>query len=89
MFGRLPPLRRRSERLEKLKTVTLEGFNQQNSLRGLTIRRTPDGYPLELVGNFGVEGKIEAQRVRIELEPGLPDRIADSLYSPPMVIGAS
>jgi hypothetical protein len=64
--------------LERIKDVRLEGFNCQNVLSGISIARQRETYDLDLEGIYGVAGKIRAEAMRIELEPGGPPK---SLFS--------
>jgi len=50
----------------------LEGFNNQNVLSGLTVKKNPGGYELVLEGIFGVDGTIYSKQLRVALEPGVP-----------------
>jgi hypothetical protein len=63
-----------------LKNLHLDYFNGQNVIFGLDLKQTREGYELTLEGCHGVEGTLTADRVRIEIEPGLP---ADSHYREP------
>jgi len=58
--------------LEGTQDIKLEGFNQQNVLSGIALERTSGGYELTLEEGYGVGGKIRADHLRIELEPGKP-----------------
>jgi hypothetical protein len=63
--------------LEGLKNLHLDYFNGQNVISGLDLKQTTDGYELTLEGCHGVEGTLTADRIRVEIEPGLP---TDSQY---------
>jgi hypothetical protein len=63
--------------LEGLRNLHLDYFNGQNVISGLDLKQTPEGYELALEGFHGVEGMLTADRIRIEIEPGLP---TDSQY---------
>jgi hypothetical protein len=63
--------------LEGLKNLHLDYFNGQNVISGLDLKQTTEGYELTLEGCHGVEGTLTADRIRIEIEPGLP---TDSQY---------
>ena len=55
----------------------LDEFNLQNVIWGLLLKQKAEGYELTLYGCYGIQGTITADRIFIELEPGLP---ADSQY---------
>jgi len=63
--------------LEGIVDATVEGFNRQNVLNGLSFDRTAEGFRLVLEGSHGANATLNAERVQIELQPGIPD---DSLY---------
>jgi hypothetical protein len=63
--------------LEDLKTVQLQAFNHQNALSELALMRTEEGFQLLLEPSYGAEGSLTAERIRIEIEPGIP---LDSQY---------
>jgi hypothetical protein len=63
--------------LEGLKNLNLDYFNGQNVISGLDLKQTTDGYELTLEGCHGVEGTLTTDRIRIEIETGLP---TDSQY---------
>ena len=58
--------------LEDISDSELDEFNHQNVLSDLTLTKDPNGYKLELGSCFGLNGRITARSVRIELEPGMP-----------------
>lgn len=59
--------------LTDLLAVEVDGFNHQNALMDLTIKRGLDtSYRLELDGAYGVSGVIEGRHMEIELKPGIP-----------------
>lgn len=58
--------------LEGLKTTKLQGFNHQNVVSEVTLARTEEGFQLSLEPCYGVEGSLTAERIRIEIEPGVP-----------------
>ena len=58
--------------LEGVSTVQLDGFNNQNVISGLGLEKRDDGYELKLYGCYGVEGWLVSNRVRLVLEPGIP-----------------
>jgi hypothetical protein len=60
--------------LEGIQTVQFAGFNHQNVISGLSLEETAAGYRLTLHPCFGAQGTIEAERVRITIEPGPPER---------------
>jgi hypothetical protein len=49
--------------------LELTDWNHQNVLAGLSVLATPEGYSLVLNGNYGVDGVIIAQKVKIGIEP--------------------
>jgi hypothetical protein len=63
--------------LEGIDALSLEGFNHQNVISALVLRKADDIYELVLGGCYGVEGRIKAANVRIAFEPGIPP---DSVY---------
>ena len=58
--------------LEGTLNIKLEGFNHQNVISGLSLDATASGYRLILHPCFGAEGMLEAERVRIKIQPGVP-----------------
>jgi hypothetical protein len=52
--------------------VELQGFNHQNVLSDLNIAKEDGGYSLVLYECYGVGGRISAEGLSIEIEPGLP-----------------
>jgi hypothetical protein len=63
--------------LEGLKTTRLQGFNNQNVVSEVMLVRTEEGLQLSLEPCYGAEGSLTAERIRIEIEPGIPP---DSQY---------
>jgi uncharacterized protein (DUF433 family) len=63
--------------LERIRDLSLEGFNSQNVLNGISLARGPDYYELVLEEIHGVAGKFQADVMRIELDPGMP---SESIY---------
>ena len=56
-----------------LTALEIADFNGQNALMGLTIERGLDGgFRLELDPAYGLSGTIEARRLEISFEPGIP-----------------
>jgi hypothetical protein len=55
----------------------LEDFSAQNVISELLLKQKAEGYELTLGGCYGIQGTITADRIQIELLPGLP---ADSQY---------
>ena len=51
----------------------IDGFNHQNVLSSLTVRKTLEGYDLILNGIYGVSASISARRLLVELSPGKPE----------------
>jgi hypothetical protein len=58
--------------LSEVTNTRIEQFNHQNVLNGLFVKRTPAGYQLVLEGIHGLDGTIDAARMRVELTPGIP-----------------
>lgn len=63
--------------LEEITDLRLDDFSDQNVIFGLDLTQTTEGYELVLEGCYGLQGKITANRVLIEFEPGVP---ANSQY---------
>lgn len=62
---------------EGVTELRLDHFNGQNVISELDLRRTGEGYELSLGPCYGLEGTITADRLYLELEPGIP---ADSQF---------
>jgi hypothetical protein len=60
--------------LEGIQTVQLNDFNHQKAISGLSLEEIEAGYRLTLHPCFGAQGTIEGERVRITIEPGLPEK---------------
>jgi hypothetical protein len=58
--------------LEGIQTVQLGDFNHQNVISGLSMEEISEGYRLTLHPCFGAEGMIDAEHVRITLQPESP-----------------
>lgn len=58
--------------LERIRDLSLEGFNSQNVLNGISLARGSDYYELILEEIHGVAGKFQADVMRIELNPSIP-----------------
>lgn len=56
--------------LEGIQTVQLDDFNHQNVISGLSLDKTEAGYRLILHPCFGAQGVLDAEQIRISLEPG-------------------
>jgi hypothetical protein len=63
--------------LEGVTNLHLDFFNGQNVISGLRLKQTVEGYEVILERSHGMEGSITADRIHLELQPGLP---ADSQY---------
>jgi hypothetical protein len=63
--------------LEGVTDLHLEGFNSQNVISGLLLEHSTEGYQITLCGSYGIQGTITANRVYLDLQPGLP---TDSQY---------
>ena len=62
-----------SFRLEGVRNLELNDFNEQNAIYGLALSRTADqGFRVELDPAYGLFGFVEARIVTIDLEPGKP-----------------
>jgi hypothetical protein len=60
--------------LQGVRSLELQGFNEQNVVFGLSLSRTVDnGVRLELDPCYGLFGFVEAQAMTIELKPGKPE----------------
>ena len=65
--------------LEGITNTQIDGFNHQNVLSSLTVRKTLEGYDFILNGIYGVSASISARCLRVELSPGKPEpRFASS-----------
>lgn len=54
--------------------LELVGFNSQNALMGLNIRRGLDAqFRIELESAYGLGGIVEGRTLHIELAPGVPE----------------
>jgi hypothetical protein len=61
--------------LEGISKLELQDFSIQNVMCGVFLTRSEDGYEIELEPIYGIGGTVSANRVRIEIEPGiLPNR---------------
>ena len=58
---------------EGITNTQIDGFNKQNVLSSLTVRKTLEGYDLILNGIYGVSASISARRLWVELSPGTPE----------------
>jgi hypothetical protein len=59
--------------------IRFESFNEQNVLSSATVKKRSEGHELILEGCYGVSGSIVAERMCIQLTPGIPQ---DSTYRP-------
>ena len=57
---------------EGITNTQIDGFNHQNVLFSLTVRKTLEGYDLILDGTYGVSASISARCLRVELSTGKP-----------------
>ena len=64
--------------LEDITNLELGGFNNQNVISSLVLRKEATGYVFVLGGCYGIEGSITAGRIRVEMEPGMPQQ---SIYA--------
>jgi hypothetical protein len=58
--------------LENVLGLDLNGFNHQNVVSAIGIKKTESGFRLTLGGCYGAEGSIEAEKISIRLAPGKP-----------------
>lgn len=58
--------------MEGIESMSLEGFNEQNALSGISLDRIAEGYELVLDGIYGVDARFQVRRLRIELKPTTP-----------------
>jgi len=56
--------------LEGVSECDLAGFNHQNAILGLAIKKTETGYKLDFVEAFGLSGSIDATSLAISIRPG-------------------
>lgn len=63
--------------LDGLESIQLQGFNRQNVVSKVAVIRTEEGLLLLLEPCYGAEGSLTAERISIEIEPGVPP---DSQY---------
>jgi hypothetical protein len=59
--------------LEQVTNLHLDDFSSQNVISGLLLRHTDNGYELTLEPCYGLAGTITADRLEIELRPGIPE----------------
>jgi hypothetical protein len=57
---------------EGISRMRIEQFNHQNVLTSLRVVRLPEGYSLFLDSIFGVDARIDCERLSVRLEPGTP-----------------
>jgi hypothetical protein len=55
--------------MEEILGLELGDFNLQNVISGLNIRKTDDGYQIEMGPCYGLAGSITARKLSIEIEP--------------------
>jgi Immunity protein 50 len=60
--------------LESVSTLQLDGFNDQNVISGLGLKKTAIGFELLLGGCYGIEGRIACAQLSIEMKPGIPEQ---------------
>lgn len=58
--------------LEEIVTCRLDGFNDQNAMSEIGLVRAEKDFELVLGPSYGVGGAFRAQKIRIEIEPGIP-----------------
>jgi hypothetical protein len=58
--------------LDDIRALQLDGFNHQNVIFDLVLKKHSEGYELVLGGCYGVEGRIVANEIRITFEAGIP-----------------
>jgi len=57
---------------EAVSGLSLNGFNQQNVIFGLSIEKTDSGFRVTLDDCYGLAGSIEAESISLRLTPGKP-----------------
>lgn len=58
--------------LESISALDLHDFNHQNVVFGLEAGRKGNGFYLELLPCFGLNGRVEAAQMSVSLTPGRP-----------------
>lgn len=61
-----------------IQALELEGFNNQNAMSSVDLKKIDDCMELELFGLHGLSGLIRAKNVSIELTPGQPQDVTSS-----------
>jgi hypothetical protein len=56
--------------------LELAGFSHQNVISGLAVKRSQDGFELNLGPCYGLAGALIARSIRVEFEPGMPPQTA-------------
>ncbi len=65
--------------LENITVLQIEGFNAQNVILGLRIERTETGWLVSMVPCFGLAGKLEAERIKVEVSPTKPTEVSSAI----------
>jgi hypothetical protein len=58
--------------LDDICALQLDGFNHQNVIFDLELKRHNEGYEVVLGGCYGFEGRIVAREIQITFEAGVP-----------------
>jgi hypothetical protein len=58
---------------EGITNTQIDYFNAQNVLSSAAVKKTVEGYDLELYGIYGVSASFSVERIRVELSPGMPE----------------
>ena len=58
--------------LENITGMNVDGFNHQNVISSLGLRKTSSGYILDLGPCYGFAGTIETENVSLRITPGKP-----------------
>lgn len=61
--------------LDAVSGCNLIGFNHQNVIDGIDIIEGPGGFELTLGDCFGLYGSLVARSIRVEFEPGRPEKV--------------
>ncbi len=58
--------------LENITGMNVQGFNHQNVISELGIRKVPTGYILDFGPCYGLAGTIETEKLSLRVTPGKP-----------------
>lgn len=59
--------------LDRVQTVELNGFNDQNVISGLEVEKVDEGFLLEFSPCYGLAGQITAKGISLTWEAGIPE----------------